>query len=62
LAVRIRVRIRYSNKVLDSVALANTGFETLNPQILLPIKAAEKLGLWPELPMNTMVEIYDTAG
>jgi predicted aspartyl protease len=62
LAVRIRVRIRYSNKVLDSIALVNTGFETPNPQILLPIKAAEKLGLWPELPMNTMVKIYDTAG
>ncbi|MEM1548160.1 MAG: hypothetical protein QXI11_00705 [Thermoproteota archaeon] len=28
----------------------------------MPVRAAEKLGLWPDLPDETVVEIYDTAG
>jgi hypothetical protein len=48
--------------VLETVALVNTGFETPNPQILLPVKAAEKLKLRPNLPPDALVETYDTAG
>jgi predicted aspartyl protease len=62
MAVRIKLRLRYYDKVLETSALVNTGFETPNPQILLPIKVAERLNLWPELPRDTLVEIYDTAG
>jgi hypothetical protein len=62
MAVRIRLRLRYCGKVLETSALVNTGFETPNPQILLPIKVAERLSLWPELPKDALVEIYDTAG
>jgi hypothetical protein len=62
LAVRVRVRIRYGDSVLETSALVNTGFETPNPQILLPVRAAERLGLWPNIPPDTLVEIYDTAG
>jgi hypothetical protein len=43
--------------VLETVALVNTGFETPSPQILLPVKAAERLGLWPNLPADALVEI-----
>jgi hypothetical protein len=45
LAVIVRLRVRFQDRVLDAVALVNTGFETPNPQILLPVKAAERLGL-----------------
>jgi hypothetical protein len=62
MAVRIKLRLRYCGEVLETSALVNTGFETPNPQILLPIKVAERLSLWPELPRDTLVEIYDTAG
>ena len=48
--------------MLETVALVNTGFETPNPQILLPVKAAEKLKLRPNLPPDALVEMYDTAG
>jgi hypothetical protein len=48
--------------VLETVALVNTGFETPNPQILLLVKAAEKLKLRPNLPPDALVETYDTAG
>jgi len=46
LGVRVRVKIMHGDKVLETAALVNTGFETPNPQILLPVKAAEKLSLW----------------
>ena len=62
MGVRVRVKIMYRDKVLETTALVNTGFETPNPQILLPVKAAEKLDLWPDLPRDALVEIYDTAG
>ncbi|MCR6692033.1 MAG: hypothetical protein MRT15_06565 [archaeon YNP-LCB-003-016] len=41
--------------MLETVALVNTGFETPNPQILLPVKAAEKLGIWPNLPRDASI-------
>lgn len=48
--------------MLEATALINTGFETERSQLLLPVKAAEKLDLWPNLPPEARVEIYDTAG
>lgn len=63
MAVRVGLRIRLMDgRVLEATALVNTGFETERPQLLLPVKAAENLGLWPNLPLETKVEIYDTAG
>lgn len=63
MAVRVKLKIEtVDHKVLESVALINTGFETEKPELLLPVKAAEKLGLWPSLPPEARVEIYDTAG
>jgi len=62
-AVRVRLKIEsVDHKVLEATALVNTGFETEGPQLLLPVKAAEKLDLWPNLPPEARVEIYDTAG
>lgn len=63
MAVRVRLRIEsVDHKVLEATALVNTGFETESPQLLLPVKAAERLDLWPNLPLEARVEIYDTAG
>jgi predicted aspartyl protease len=45
MGVRVRVMIESSRSSVETSALVNTGFETPNPQILLPVKAAEKLGL-----------------
>jgi hypothetical protein len=60
--VRVKLRIKRGEKVLETAALVNTGFEAPSPQILLPLKAAKRLGLWPELPGDALVEVYDTAG
>lgn len=62
-AVRVRLRIELTDgRALEAVALVNTGFETEGPQLLLPVKAAERLGIWPNMPPETRVEVYDTAG
>lgn len=63
MAVRVRLRIEsVDHNVLEATALINTGFETERPQLLLPVRAAEELDLWPNLPPEARVEIYDTAG
>lgn len=64
MAVRVRLRIRdkLSGVAVETVALVNSGFETLKPQLLIPMKLAEKLGLWPNLPKGSYVKDYGTAG
>jgi predicted aspartyl protease len=59
--VRVKVRIKYGGKSVDLVALVSTGYETDVPEILIPVDIAEKLGLWPKLPDNTLIETYKTA-
>ncbi len=43
--VRVVVRIRYGDRVLTSSALVNTGYESDVPEVLLPVRASERLGL-----------------
>ena len=61
MGVRVKVRIKYGGRSVDLIALVNTGYETDVPEILIPVDIAEKLGLWPKLPDNTLVETYRTA-
>lgn len=59
MAVRVRININVGNKSLEAVALVNSGFETEEPQILIPIKALKTL----DLKLSGATEdIYDTAG
>lgn len=62
LRVKLRIRSRFSGREVDSVALVNSGFETLKPQLLIPMSVAEELGLWPSLPKSYVVKEYMTAG
>ncbi len=44
MTVRVRIKITLPNeKSLETTALVNTGFESIEPQLLLPVKAAENL-------------------
>jgi len=63
-AVRLRIRIksRSTGRELRATALLKSGFETVKPQLLVPIKVAEVLGLWPSMPRNYVVKEYITAG
>ncbi|MDT7895226.1 MAG: hypothetical protein RQ855_03400 [Desulfurococcales archaeon] len=61
MAVRVRVRIARNGKEIVASALANSGYESETPQVLLPIEAAEILSLWP--PEKNLEEtVFDTAG
>jgi hypothetical protein len=52
MAVRIRIRIAPATSAsqisaIEAVAIANSGFETDAPEVLLPAAVAARLGLWP---------------
>jgi len=61
LVVRIKVKLTSKNKTLETVTLINTGFETNQPEILLPIKLAEKLNIYPPKAGSTIQE-YNVVG
>jgi hypothetical protein len=60
--VRLRVRSRTTGRELRVNALVNSGFETFKPQLLIPARVAELLGLWPLIPREYSVRDYMTAG
>lgn len=61
MAVRVRVRIRSSERESETSALVNTGFETEQPEILLPAGLAEMLGLYPP-KSGSLLEEYSVVG
>jgi predicted aspartyl protease len=64
MAVRVRLRIKAkdSGSTVETNALVNSGFETLRPQLLVPRRLAEKLGLWPGALEKARYSTYMTAG
>jgi len=60
--VRLRLRSLASNYVIESSALINSGFTTERPQLLIPRRLAEKLGLWPPPPEALIVELATAGG
>lgn len=61
MAVRVKIRIRSSERESETSALVNTGFEAEQPEILLPAKLAEMLGLYPPKPGSILQE-YSVVG
>lgn len=61
MGVRVKVKVEVSTRSIETSALANTGYESGEPEILVPARFAEKLGLWPELPAGTRIEPYVSA-
>jgi hypothetical protein len=64
MAVRVRLRLksRTTGRELRVNALVNSGFETFKPQLLVPARVAELLGLWPLIAREYTVKDYMTAG
>jgi hypothetical protein len=58
--VRLKLRIKVSDKVIDAIALLNSGFEAPTPQLLLPIDTAKALNMWP--PEDAREVVLETAG
>ncbi|MEM2740103.1 MAG: hypothetical protein QXQ29_04815, partial [Candidatus Bathyarchaeia archaeon] len=64
--VRVRTRIKSLKglkvgSVIEVNSLLNTGYIGSSPEIILPVRLAEDLGLWPP-PSDAVESTYDTAG
>lgn len=60
MAVRVPVEIKFGNKTAYTVAIANSGFETNQSQILLPQSLAIKF--WKAEVRKAKSEMFKTAG
>ena len=50
--VRVRLRLKplsgpMADRAFETPALVNSGYEAESPELLLPLRLAEELGLWP---------------
>ncbi|MCX8205031.1 MAG: hypothetical protein N3H31_05220 [Candidatus Nezhaarchaeota archaeon] len=59
--MRVRLKIALSGRSVEAVALVNTGFEGDAPELLIPLHVAERLGIWPTLPEDALIETYRSA-
>lgn len=63
MAVRVRIRLkpvgRSKAQAIETVALANSGFESARPEALLPVRIAERLDLWPP-PSGARAERFES--
>jgi hypothetical protein len=63
LVVRVKVKLSSSKGAeLAASAIANSGFESDEPEVIVPEKVAERLGLYPKLPEGVEVEEYRSVG
>ena len=61
MAIRVRLRVEREDRVLEEVALVNSGYETDTTQLMIPIDLARILGSWPP-PMDAREVVFETAG
>ena len=62
MAVRLRLTLKAGSSKVSLTALANSSYESEQPEILIPLNEARRLGFGPKLPGNVEVEHYSTAG
>ena len=60
MGVRVRVRLEVGDRAMEVPALLNSGFESDEPDVVIPVEVAEALGLWP--PSGFRLEEVSTAG
>lgn len=61
MAIRLKLKLERGNKAVEVIALVNSGYETLEPEILLPENHAKNLGIYPNLPPESIVKEYKLA-
>lgn len=57
----VRVRVRLKGRECESVetsSIANSGYESSEPEAVIPESLARRLGLFPRLPAGTRIEEY----
>ncbi len=62
MGVRVRVRVSIGGRLLETVALVNSGFEADRPQILVPYRFLSANGVGLEALGRPILVEYDTAG
>jgi len=60
MACRVRVKLKRDNKVVETSALVNSGFETDALDIVVPVEVAKRLNLWP--PKEISFTVPGTGG
>lgn len=60
MVVRVRIRIRYGERCIETIALVNSGYEASEPEITIPVSVAKELGLRP--PKDFILGEAVTAG
>ncbi|MGB9631227.1 MAG: hypothetical protein ACP5KE_06190 [Candidatus Methanodesulfokora sp.] len=60
MGIRVKVRLRVGEKDAVVSALVNSGFESNEPDICIPLALAEELGVWPSQRVES--EEASTAG
>lgn len=58
----VRVKLKAVKGETVTAALANLGIETEEPEAILPIRVAERLGIYPKLPSGSEIEEYKGVG
>lgn len=62
MAVRIKLKIKSKRGEVVTKALVNSGYESEEPEILVPVSIAKNLGLYPKLLAESSIESYRVAG
>ena len=63
MGVRLEVRLKAlkgkkEGEEIEVRALLNSGYESEDPEIIVPLEVAKRLGFFPDLPEDTLVEEY----
>lgn len=58
-AIRLKLKLKKNSKYsIEVIALVNSGYETIEPEILISRSLAEELKLLPKLPAGSEVKEY----
>jgi hypothetical protein len=60
--IKLRLRARASGGAIEVSALINSGFETDSPQLLIPMRLARRLALYPPPITSSIIEIGTAGG
>ena len=60
MGIRVKIKLLIEGKGVEAAALVNSGFESSEPDICIPIGLAKRMGLWPSLKFES--EEVSTAG
>ncbi len=58
MGVRVKLRICTESRCIETSALVNSGFESLEPEIVIPIALADALGI----EVSNSIATYEVAG